>query len=106
VFCEFYNVAVLSSFLSGCIKPISSCSDDEEPQRDAAAAPSTQAILADEPSAQEIEPAVEAPRTTRASVKKVPVTRSTKRLKKSKDANISLEALESAVSPDDVSKCL
>jgi hypothetical protein len=55
---------------------------------------------------QEIEPAVQAPRTTRASVKKVPVTRSTKRSKKSKDADVSLEAHESAVSPDDVSKCL
>jgi hypothetical protein len=106
VFCEFYDVAVLASFLSGCIKPVSSCSDDEEPQRDAAAAPSTQAVLADEPSAQEIEPAVQAPRTTRASVKKVPVTRSTKRSKKSKEADVSLEAHESAVSPDDVSKCL
>jgi hypothetical protein len=56
----------------GCIKIVSSCSDDEEPQRDAAAAPSTQAVLFDEPSAQEIEPTVQVPRTTRASVKKVP----------------------------------
>jgi hypothetical protein len=73
---------------------------------DAAAAPSTQVVLADEPSAQEIEPAMQAPRTTRASVKKVPVTRSTKRSKKSKEADVSLEAHESTVSPDDVSKCL
>jgi hypothetical protein len=105
VFYEFYDCAVLAFFLSGCIKPVSSCSADEEPQRDAAAAPSTQAVTADEPSVQEAEPAVQAPRATRASVKKVPVTRSTKRSKKSKEADVSLEAHESAVSPDDVSKC-
>jgi hypothetical protein len=105
VFCEFYDFAVLAFFLSRCIKPISSCSDDEEPQRDAAAAPSTQAIIADEPSMQETEPAVQAPRATGASVKKVHVTRSTKRSKKSKEADVSLEAHESTVSPDDVSKC-
>jgi hypothetical protein len=67
VFCEFYYFAVLAFFLSSCKKPVSSCSDDEEPQRDAAAAPSTQAEIADEPSAQEVESAVQAPRTTRAS---------------------------------------
>jgi hypothetical protein len=48
----------LLSFFSGCIKPVSSCSDDEEPQRDAAAASSTQAVILDEPSAQEVELAV------------------------------------------------
>jgi hypothetical protein len=37
-------------------------------------------------------------RTTRASVKKVPVTRSTKCLKKAKEADVSLEAHEYAVS--------
>jgi hypothetical protein len=105
VVCEFYNFAVLAFFLLGCIKLVSSCSDDEEPQRDAAAAPSTQAVIADEPFAQETEPTVQVPRVTRASVKKVPVTRSTKRSKKSKEADVSLEAHESAVSLDDVSKC-
>jgi hypothetical protein len=38
------------------------------------ASPSTQAVIADGPSAQEIEPVVQAPRITRASIKKVPVT--------------------------------
>jgi hypothetical protein len=103
-FCDLYDFAILAFFLLGCIKPVSSCSDDEEPQRDATAAPSTQAVTPDEPSMQEVEPAVQAPRTTRASVKKIPVTRSTKRSKKSKEADVSLEAHESAVSPDDVSK--
>jgi hypothetical protein len=104
VFYGFYDFTVLAFFLLGCIKPISFCSDDEEPQRDATAAPSTQALISDEPSVQEVEPAMQAPRTTRASVKKVPVTRSTKRSKKSKEADVSLEAHNSAVSPDDVSK--
>jgi hypothetical protein len=53
---------------------------------------------------QEVEPAVQAPRTTKASIKKIPVTRSTKRSKKSKEADVSLEAHESAVSSDDVGK--
>jgi hypothetical protein len=105
VFCEFYNFAVLAFFLLSCMKPVTSSSDDEEPQRDVAAAPSAQAVIADEPSTQETEPAVQAPRTTRASVKKVPVTQSTKRSKKSKEADVSLEAHESAVSPEYVSKC-
>jgi hypothetical protein len=46
-----------------------------------------------------------APRVTRASVKKVPVPRGNKRSKKAKEADVSLEAHESAVSPDDVSEC-
>jgi hypothetical protein len=103
-FCEFYNFAILAFFLSGCIKHVSFCSDDEEPQRDVTTAPSTQAVTPDEPFAQEVEPVVQAPRTTRASVKKIPVTRGTKRSKKSKEVDISLEAHESAASPDDVSK--
>jgi hypothetical protein len=68
------------------------------------ATPSTQAVIPDKPSAQEVEPAVQALRTTRASIKKILVTRSTKWSKKSKEADISLEAHESAASPDDVSK--
>jgi hypothetical protein len=51
-----YGFAVFDFFLSGCIKPISSCSDEEEPKRDAAAAPSTQDVIADEPPVQETEP--------------------------------------------------
>jgi hypothetical protein len=57
-------------------------------------------MVANEPSAQEI-----ALRVTRASVKKILVTRSLKRSKKAKEADIALEAHKSAVSPDDVSKC-
>jgi hypothetical protein len=64
------------------------------------AAPLTPSIIADEPSAQET-----APRITKASVKKIPAAQSLKRLKKAKEADVALEAHESAVSPDDVSKC-
>jgi hypothetical protein len=65
------------------------------------AAPSTSPVVADEPSAQET-----MPRVTRASVKKIPATRILKRSKKAKEADVSLEAHESAVSPDDVSNFL
>jgi hypothetical protein len=103
-FCGFHDFAVLSFFLSGCIKLVSSCSDDEEPQKDAAAAPSTRAATPDEPSAQEVEPAVQVLRTTRASVKKIAATRSAKRSKKSKETDVALEAHGSAASSNDVSK--
>jgi hypothetical protein len=64
------------------------------------AAPSTSPVVADEPSAQET-----VPRVTRASVKKIPVTQSLKRSKKARETDVALEAHESTVSPDDVSKC-
>jgi hypothetical protein len=57
-------------------------------------------VVVNEASAQET-----APRVTRASVKKIPVTQSLKRSKKAKEADIVLEAHESTVSPNDVSKC-
>jgi hypothetical protein len=94
VFCEFYGFAVFAFFLSGCMKPVSSCSDYEEPKRDAAAAPSTQDAITDEPPVQETEPAVQAPRATKASTKKITASRSTKRSKKSQEAEVSLEAHE------------
>jgi hypothetical protein len=105
VFCEFYDFAVLAFFLLGCIKFVSSCSDDEEPKKDAAAAPSTQDAIADEPSVQETELAVPAPRATRASTKKITASRSTKRSKKSQEAKVSLEAHEPIGSSDNVSGC-
>jgi hypothetical protein len=80
---EFYDFAVLAFFLSGIITSVSSCSDDEEPKKDAAAAPSTQDAIANEPSVQETELAVPAPRAPRASTKKITASRSTKRSKKS-----------------------
>jgi hypothetical protein len=106
VFCELYYVVVFAFFLSGCKKFVSFCflcSDDEDPPMDAGTAPFVENITADEPSVQEAEPAMKSPKAPRASINKVPVTRSTKRSKKSKEANISLEAHESAISPHDVS---
>jgi hypothetical protein len=70
-------------------------SDDEEPPT---AAPTTSPAATDEP----IEPDA-APRATRASVKKVPQARYPKCSKKAKEADVSLEAHASVVSPDDVS---
>jgi hypothetical protein len=99
---------VFAFYLLGCIKPISSfflCSDDESPKRDATTAPSVEDTTADEPPMQEAKPAVKSLKAPRTSVKKVLVTRSIKRSKKSKEANVSLEAHESAESPDDVSNC-
>jgi hypothetical protein len=80
------------------ITVLSSCRDDKEPPKDAAAAPSTSPATANEPAEQEI-----APRVTRASVKKILATRSLKRSKKAKETDVSLEAHASTVSPGDVS---
>jgi hypothetical protein len=57
-FSGFHDFVVLDFFPLGCVKLVSSCRDDEEPQRNTAATPSTQAVTVDEPSAQEVEPAV------------------------------------------------
>jgi hypothetical protein len=59
-------------------------------------------MTADEPPVQEVEPAAKSPKAPRAPIKKVLVAQSTKRSKKSKGANISLEPHESRSSPDDV----
>jgi hypothetical protein len=82
------------------------CSADEDPKRDAATAPSAEDTTADEPLVQEAEPAVKSPKAPKATIKKVPVARSTKRSKKSKEADVPLEAHEFADSPDDVNYCL
>jgi hypothetical protein len=79
------------------------CNDDEDPQPDVMDAPSPQAAVPDKPSMQETELSAEAPRVTRSSIKKVAVSRSTKRQKKSKEADISLEAHKPTSSLDDVS---
>jgi hypothetical protein len=99
---------VFAFYLSGCIKHVSSfflCSDDEGPKRDATTAPSVEDTTVDELPVQEAKPAVKSLKAPRTSVKKVSVTQSTKRSKKSKEADVSLEAHESAESPDDVSNC-
>jgi hypothetical protein len=70
------------------------CRDDEEPPKDAPAAPSTSPAIADEPIEQEA-----VARVTRASIKKIPVTQNLKRLKKAKETDVSLEAYASTISP-------
>jgi hypothetical protein len=75
------------------------CSDNEDPKRDAATAPSAETMAADEPSVQEVEPVVKYPK---APVKKVVATRGSKCLKKSIDAGASLEIYQSTSSSDDV----
>jgi hypothetical protein len=77
---------------------LSSCRDDEEPPKDAIAAPSTSPVTADELAEQEVPP-----RVTRASVKKILVAQNPKCSKKAKETDISLEAHAPMVSPDDVS---
>jgi hypothetical protein len=81
------------------------CSDNEDPKRDAATAPSAETMAADEPSVQEVEPVVKsskAPKAPKAHVKKVVATRGSKHLKKSTDAGASLEIHQSTSSSDDV----
>jgi hypothetical protein len=90
---------ILAFFLSRCTQLVYSCSDDEEPPKDTSAVPSTSPVIADEPSAQEA-----VPRVTRSAVKKVPVTRSLKRSKKSQETDVAGEAHGSPASSDDVSK--
>jgi hypothetical protein len=77
------------------------CSDDDE--LDIFAAPSRQAVIPDKPSAPETELSMEASWVTRSSIKKVPVSQSAKKSKKSKEANVSLEAHEPSSSSDNVS---
>jgi hypothetical protein len=91
----------------GCKKSVSSffLSDNEDPKRDAAITPFAENITVGEPSVQEAEPAVKSPKAPRTSIKKVPMARSTKRLKKLKEADVSLEVHDSTSSPNDVSDC-
>jgi hypothetical protein len=103
VFCGFQYFAVFAFVLLSCIKPVSSCSDNEEPKRDASAALSAQDVTTNEPPVQETEPTVQAPRATRASTKKIVASQSTKRSKKSQDVEVALEAHEPKGSPDNVS---
>jgi hypothetical protein len=76
------------------------CSDNENPKKDAAAAPSIEATATNEPSFQEIAPVVKSPK---AHIKRVPSSRGSKRLKKATDASVSLDAHRSSSSSDDVS---
>jgi hypothetical protein len=76
------------------------CSDNENPKKDAATAPSVEAAAADEPSFQEAAPVVKSPK---APAKRVTSTRGSKHLKKATDASVSLDAHRSTSSSNDVS---
>jgi hypothetical protein len=95
-------------FFSTCAKIFAFyflCSDNEDPKRDAATTPSSDARATDEPSVQEVEPVMKsakAPMASKAPIKKPVATRGSKRLKKSTDAGVSLEIHQSTSSSDDV----
>jgi hypothetical protein len=81
------------------------CSDNEDPKRDAATAPSAETMAIDEPYVQEVGPVVKsskAPKASKALVKKIIATRGSKRLKKSTDAGASLEIHQSTSSSDNL----
>jgi hypothetical protein len=80
-----------------CFSP---CSDEEEAPVYASTAPTISPAVTEEPA----EPAA-AVRSTRSAVRKVPQsqTRGSKRAKKAKETDVSLEAHASTVPPDDVS---
>jgi hypothetical protein len=59
-------------------------------------------MAADEHSVQEVEPVAKSPKAPKAPVKKVVVTRGSKRFKKLTDAGASLEIHQSTSSSDDV----
>jgi hypothetical protein len=91
-------------FMSTWVKDSTFCflfSDEEDPKRFAAAA-STDTPPIDEPPSQEADPVVKSPKAPRAPVKKVDVTRGSRRTKKAIDAGASLEAHQSMSSSGDV----
>jgi hypothetical protein len=107
--CEFLLtqlfILYLAFFLSTYTKSLAFCflcSDNKDPKRDAATAPSTETMAADEPSVQEVEPVVKSSKAPKAPAKKVIATCGSKRLKKSTDAGASLEIHQSTSSSNDV----
>jgi hypothetical protein len=97
------GIFTFTCFLSFDLRKVSAfCflhSDNENPKKDAATAPSIEAMAADEPSLQEAAPVAKSPK---APVKKVVSTRGSKRLKKSIDAGASLDTHWSTSSSDNV----
>jgi hypothetical protein len=77
-------------------------SDEEDPKRFAAAAPTIDTPIVDEPPPQEVGPAAKSSKVSRKPIKKVVAVRSSSHVKKSSDAGASLEAHQSTSSSDDV----
>jgi hypothetical protein len=79
-------------------------SDEEAPKRFAAAAPTTDTLVINEPSPQEVEPAAKPQKASKKATKKVVNVRSSGRLQKASDTGASLKAHQSTSSFDDVRK--
>jgi hypothetical protein len=77
-------------------------SDEEDPKKLAAAAPTIDTPVVDEPPPQEVGPAAKSSKALRKPTKKVVTVRSSSCMKKSLDAGASLEAHQSTSSFDDV----
>jgi hypothetical protein len=77
-------------------------SDEEDPKRFAAAAPTIDTPVVDELPPQEVGPVAKSSKASRKPTKKVVVVRSSSCVKKSSDAGASLEAHQSTSSSDDV----
>jgi hypothetical protein len=101
-FADWNFLFLLASFLLTYVEslPFSFIhSDNENPKKDAATAPSVEATAADEPYLQETAPVA---KSSKAPVKKVVSTRGSKRLKKSTYAGAFLETHRPTSSFDDV----
>jgi hypothetical protein len=77
-------------------------SDEEDPKRFAAAAPTIDTPVVDEPPLQEVGPAAKSSKASRKPIKKAVAIRSSSRVKQSSDAGASLEAHQSTSSSDNV----
>jgi hypothetical protein len=79
-------------------------SDEEDPKRFAADAPTDDTLVVDEPPPQEVDPAAKPQKASKKPTKKVVTIRSSKRLQKASDTGVTLEAHQSTSSSDDVRK--
>jgi hypothetical protein len=79
-------------------------SDEEDPNRFAAAAPITDTLVIDEPPPQEVDPATKPQKASKKPTKKVVSVRHSGCLQKASDAAATLEAHQSTSSFDDVRK--
>jgi hypothetical protein len=79
-------------------------SDEENPERFAAAAPIADTLVINEPPPQEVDPAAKPQKALKKLTKKVVSVRSSRRLKKASDASATLEAHQSTGSFNDVHK--
>jgi hypothetical protein len=103
VFCCCFHILSFI-FLSTWVKDSTFCflfRDEEDPKR-FAATPATDTPAVDKPPSQEADPVVKSQKAPRAPVKKVVVTRGSRRMKKATDAGASLEAHQSTNSSGDV----